>query len=46
MLHAIRGKEFVEAGGFTLWATRSVLNGDGSTVLEVAKTNLRQLAIE
>ena len=37
---------FEEARGFTLWATRSVLSGDGSTVLEVAKTNLRQLAIE
>jgi pyruvate dehydrogenase (quinone) len=37
---------FDQARGFTLWATRSVLSGDGSTVLEVAKTNLRQLAIE
>jgi hypothetical protein len=27
-----------------LWATRSVLSGDGATVLEVAHTNLRQLA--
>jgi pyruvate dehydrogenase (quinone) len=35
-----------EARGFTLWATRSVLSGDGSTVLEVARTNLRQLALE
>jgi pyruvate dehydrogenase (quinone) len=37
---------FEEARGFTLWATRSVLSGDGGTVLEVAKTNLRQLALE
>jgi pyruvate dehydrogenase (quinone) len=37
---------FKQASGFTLWATRSVLGGDGNTVLEVAKTNLRQLAIE
>jgi pyruvate dehydrogenase (quinone) len=37
---------FAEARGFTLWATRSVLSGDGGAVLEVAKTNLRQLAVE
>jgi pyruvate dehydrogenase (quinone) len=37
---------FAQARGFTLWATRSVLSGDGSAVLEVARTNLRQLAIE
>jgi pyruvate dehydrogenase (quinone) len=37
---------FRQARGFTLWATRSVLDGDGSTVLDVAKTNLRQLAAE
>jgi pyruvate dehydrogenase (quinone) len=35
-----------EAAGFTLWATRAVLNGDASAVLEVARTNLRQLARE
>lgn len=35
-----------EARGFTLWATRSVLSGDGAAVLEVARTNLRQLALE
>ncbi|MGW7681668.1 ubiquinone-dependent pyruvate dehydrogenase [Kribbella sp. NPDC054772] len=35
-----------QAAGFTLWATRSVLNGDASAVLEVARTNLRQLAHE
>ena len=35
-----------EAAGFTLWATRSVLNGDASAVLDVARTNLRQLGLE
>jgi pyruvate dehydrogenase (quinone) len=35
-----------QAKGFTLWATRSVLSGRGDEVLEVAKTNLRELAIE
>jgi pyruvate dehydrogenase (quinone) len=37
---------FDQARGFTLWATRSVLNGDASAVIEVARTNLRQLAVE
>jgi pyruvate dehydrogenase (quinone) len=37
---------FDQARGFTLWATRSVLSGDGATVIDVAKTNLRQLALE
>jgi pyruvate dehydrogenase (quinone) len=35
-----------QATGFTLWATRSVLSGRGDEVLEVAKTNIRQLALE
>jgi pyruvate dehydrogenase (quinone) len=35
-----------EARGLTLWATRSGLNGDASAVLEFARTNLRQLAVE
>jgi pyruvate dehydrogenase (quinone) len=35
-----------QAKGFTLWATRSVLSGRGNEVLQVAKTNLRELAIE
>jgi pyruvate dehydrogenase (quinone) len=35
-----------QAAGFTLWATRSILNGDASAVVEVARTNLRQLARE
>jgi pyruvate dehydrogenase (quinone) len=35
-----------QAKGFTLWATPSILSGYGSVVLDVAKTNLRQLALE
>jgi pyruvate dehydrogenase (quinone) len=34
-----------QAKGFTLWATRSILSGRGDEVIEVAKTNLRELAI-
>ena len=33
-----------QAKGFTLWATRSILSGRGDEVLEVAKTNLRELS--
>jgi pyruvate dehydrogenase (quinone) len=35
-----------EATGFTLWATRSILSGQGEEVIEVAKSNLRELALE
>jgi pyruvate dehydrogenase (quinone) len=35
-----------QAAGFTLWATRSILSGSGDEVLEVAKSNIRQLALE
>jgi pyruvate dehydrogenase (quinone) len=35
-----------QAAGFTLWATRSVLDGDATTVIDVARTNLRQIAFE
>jgi pyruvate dehydrogenase (quinone) len=35
-----------QARGFTLWATRSVLSDRGDEVLVVAKTNLRELALE
>jgi pyruvate dehydrogenase (quinone) len=34
-----------QAKGFALWATRSVLSGRGDEVLEVARTNLRQLPV-
>jgi pyruvate dehydrogenase (quinone) len=36
----------VQVAGFTLWATRSILSGRGDEVLQVAKTNLRELAFE
>lgn len=32
--------EFDQAQGFTLWALKSVLNGKGDELIEVAKTNL------
>jgi pyruvate dehydrogenase (quinone) len=35
-----------QATGFTLWATRSILSGRGDEVLEVAKTNIRELELE
>jgi pyruvate dehydrogenase (quinone) len=35
-----------QARGFTLWATRSILSGRGDEVIEVAKTNIRELALE
>jgi pyruvate dehydrogenase (quinone) len=35
-----------QAKGFTLWATRSILDNQGDTVVEVLKTNLRQVASE
>jgi pyruvate dehydrogenase (quinone) len=35
-----------QAKGFTLWATRTVLSGHGDELLEVARTNLRELALD
>jgi pyruvate dehydrogenase (quinone) len=32
--------------GFTLYATRTILNGEGSELIELTRTNLRQLEIE
>jgi pyruvate dehydrogenase (quinone) len=32
--------------GFSLYATRTILSGEGSELIELAKTNLRELAIE
>jgi pyruvate dehydrogenase (quinone) len=32
--------------GFTLWATRTVLSGGGTELVELAKTNLRELEVE
>ncbi|MCO8277991.1 ubiquinone-dependent pyruvate dehydrogenase [Actinoplanes sp. TRM 88003] len=37
---------FEQAKGFALWATRSILNGSGHDVLQVASANLRQLKLE
>jgi hypothetical protein len=34
------------AGGFSLWATRSILSGQGGEILQVAKANLHDLASE
>ncbi|HUA03169.1 MAG TPA: ubiquinone-dependent pyruvate dehydrogenase [Solirubrobacteraceae bacterium] len=34
-----------QARGFTLWATRSILSGQGDEVIEVAKSNVRELAL-
>jgi pyruvate dehydrogenase (quinone) len=38
--------EAAQAAGFALWATRSILSGQGDEVLELAKTNLHELAAE
>src|SRR5690242_19053868 len=35
-----------EVKGFTLYATRTVLSGEGKELVELAKTNLRELDIE
>jgi pyruvate dehydrogenase (quinone) len=35
-----------QAGGFALWASRSVLSGSGDQVVELARSNLRQLERE
>jgi pyruvate dehydrogenase (quinone) len=35
-----------QAKGFTLWATRTILSGGANEIVELAKTNLRQLARE
>jgi pyruvate dehydrogenase (quinone) len=38
--------EAAQAKGFTLWATRTILSGGGDEVVELVRTNLRQLARE
>ena len=35
-----------QASGFALWATRSVLSGRGDQLIDLAKTNVRQLELE
>jgi pyruvate dehydrogenase (quinone) len=37
---------FGQIKGFTLYATRTILSGEGNELVELAKTNLRQLALE
>jgi pyruvate dehydrogenase (quinone) len=34
---------FEQAKGFTLYATRTILSGGGDEILELARTNLREL---
>lgn len=38
--------ESAQARGFGLWATRSILSGRGDEVVEVLRTNARQLVLE
>jgi pyruvate dehydrogenase (quinone) len=40
------GVTFDQATGFTLWATRSILNGAGNDVIDVVKSNLRLVEAE
>jgi pyruvate dehydrogenase (quinone) len=35
-----------EIKGFTLYATRTILSGGGSGLIELAKTNVRDLEVE
>jgi pyruvate dehydrogenase (quinone) len=35
-----------EMKGFSLYATRTILSGGGDEIIELAKTNLRQLQVE
>ena len=37
---------FGELKGFTLYATRTILSGEGSELVELTKTNLRELELE
>ncbi|GAA1246434.1 ubiquinone-dependent pyruvate dehydrogenase [Pseudonocardia aurantiaca] len=37
---------FEQAKGFTLYATRTILSGGGDEILELARTNLRDMRIE
>jgi pyruvate dehydrogenase (quinone) len=40
------GVSFQQAKGFAFWATRSILDGAGHDVIDVAGSNLHQLALE
>ena len=37
---------FGQIKGFTLYATRTILSGGGSEIVELARTNLRELDVE
>jgi pyruvate dehydrogenase (quinone) len=37
---------YSEIKGFTLYATRTILSGGGEELVELAKTNLRELDVE
>ena len=37
---------FDQMKGFTLYATRTIVSGGGDEIIELAKTNLRQLQVE
>ena len=37
---------FGEIKGFTLYATRTILSGEGRELLELSRTNLRDLDVE
>jgi pyruvate dehydrogenase (quinone) len=37
---------YEQVKGFTLFATRAILAGDGEELLELARTDLRQLDVE
>jgi pyruvate dehydrogenase (quinone) len=37
---------FGQIKGFTLYATRTILSGEGEELVELARTNLRQLETE
>ena len=40
------GLTYEQIKGFTLYATRTVLSGEGSELIELARTNLRELDVE
>ena len=40
------GLTYGQIKGFTLYATRTILSGEGSELIELAKTNLRELEVE
>jgi pyruvate dehydrogenase (quinone) len=40
------GLTFGQIKGFTLYATRTILSGEGAELVELAKTNLRELEVE